>query len=136
MFLRGEIWGQLDMDVLFEMRIVKWCGWWLGRWEVVILQRLNVLRSSCRFAGIKEASRHWGMLGGGWLKGVIVGWGLGKGEGSWHWANYIWEIRGLLSDLDASLYHVPRSQNDMVDRLARWGVGISDCFKGNYMLAA
>lgn len=50
------------------------------------------------------------------------------------WAPYIREIRWLLKELGASLHHVQRSDNDAADSLARWGVGLPDCFKENYML--
>lgn len=53
---------------------------------------------------------------------VVVGWGLGSSEGSWKYAQQIHEIRDLVVALQVELKHVPRSQNGLMDKLAKRGV--------------
>lgn len=65
---------------------------------------------------------------------VVVSWGLGRSDGLWQLAHYIREIRILMRDLDISLNQISRTQNEAEDKLARWGVGLFEDFKGNYML--
>lgn len=53
---------------------------------------------------------------------VVVGWGLGHSEGSWKYAQQIHEIRDLMVALKVELKHIPRSQNGLANKLAKWGV--------------
>lgn len=63
-------------------------------------------------------------LHGSWVEGdskVVVGWGLGHSPDYWKHAQYIHEIMDLIQVLNISLSHIPRSQNDSADKLAKWG---------------
>lgn len=47
--------------------------------------------------------------------------------------HFIHKIQALTGDLKVELFHVPRAQNALVDKLAKWSVGQLGGFEGNYM---
>lgn len=55
---------------------------------------------------------------------------LGKGEsyGSWRLNHLISEIRCIKRDIVAVLLHVPRVQNSLADRIAKWSVNQDNLF--------
>lgn len=65
---------------------------------------------------------------------VVVGWGLGNFNDSWIYAHLIHEIRDLVVTLNVGLSHVPRSQNGMADKLAKWGIGLSNVVRSIVLL--
>lgn len=64
----------------------------------------------------------------------VIGWGWGLSLGSWRFAHFIHEIRDLLTTMDSSISHVPRSQNALVDSLANWGWGYTSVLVPMYCL--
>lgn len=65
---------------------------------------------------------------------TVVGWGLGKGGGSWKLAHVMYEILDLSDLLGVSYVHVLRDQNCLVDKLANLGVGLSSIYIGSELL--
>lgn len=63
---------------------------------------------------------------------LVISWGQGKAKGSWRLRYFICEARNLMIELKVDLNHVPRSQNDMAHRLAKWSVNRQDIFLGNH----
>lgn len=65
---------------------------------------------------------------------VVVGWGLGKSDGSWKYVNLIHEIRGLAGSLDLSLSLIFQgSQNAFSDLSVNFGVGLASVVSANVM---
>lgn len=56
---------------------------------------------------------------------------MGLLKGSWKYAQQILEIRDLMVALQVKLEPVPRSQNGLVDKLAKWGVEQPSIVKTN-----
>lgn len=48
-------------------------------------------------------------------------------------ASYFVEIKSLIKDLDVELHHVPRNQNSLADKIAKWSVGQSSMFEGDFL---
>lgn len=67
---------------------------------------------------------------------VVVGWSSGYSIGSWKFANIIHEIRNIMSFLKASLAHIPRSQNSIADKIAKWAVGIEEVYISDVVVVA
>lgn len=53
---------------------------------------------------------------------VVISWGRGDNLANWCLAPIIYEICELVSILSVSLSHVTRSQNELADKLANWGI--------------
>lgn len=74
--------------------------------------------------GLRECKRMWlksfVVL---WDSKAVIGWGRGKGDGSWRYAHYIYEIKELVAKLGVTLYHVSKNHNVMADSLTNWGGG-------------
>lgn len=51
---------------------------------------------------------------------VVISWGRGGSCGSWK-LNYF--IHKLLEELVVELQHIPRSQNSLADKIAKWCAG-------------
>lgn len=62
---------------------------------------------------------------------VFVGWGLGKGDGSWKVFQFNYEVRELMVVLGTSFVHVLCEQKSFADKIAKWGVGLSSTFIGS-----
>lgn len=52
---------------------------------------------------------------------VVIGWEKGGLLGYWKYSHLIHEIIELVGLLNVKLSHIPRTQNEMVDCLAKWG---------------
>lgn len=69
-----------------------------------------------------------------WLK-VIHRWWLGgvwdNSSSSWKYLQLIHEIRDLVLSLKTELVHVPRTQNGLADKLAKWGVELPNIVRSN-----
>lgn len=61
----------------------------------------------------------------------VVGWAMGKGNGSWCLAYLLHDIGELSTILDLSFSHIPGEKNTMADRLANCGVELESLFIGN-----
>lgn len=53
----------------------------------------------------------------------IFAWVRGIQRGPWRHHHFIAEIRKLVRLTNASLHHIPLSQNDMADKVAKWSSG-------------
>lgn len=53
---------------------------------------------------------------------LVICWGKGEMYGSWRINHLISEIRCIMRDIAAVLFHAPRVQNLLVDRIAKWSV--------------
>lgn len=62
---------------------------------------------------------------------VVISWGKGDSLGCWCLASILFEIRVLMSLLFVSLSHIDRSQNELADKLANWGVTSGSVFSAN-----
>lgn len=62
---------------------------------------------------------------------TIISWGRGDRCASWRLHHFISQIRTLIKESDIYLIHVSRSQNDLVDKVAKWSVGQLSSFEGN-----
>lgn len=51
---------------------------------------------------------------------VVISWGLSSSKGYWKYTHFIHEIREIVTSLNVSLIHVPRSQNALADNVAKW----------------
>lgn len=47
--------------------------------------------------------------------------------------HFILEIKSLIKEVHAEILHVPRAQNSLVDRIAKWSVGQSHMLVGDYL---
>lgn len=65
---------------------------------------------------------------------TVIGWGIGKGEGSCKLVHYLYEIRDLVILLDISFNLAPRDQNTLAGRFSSWGVALSSVFIDNKLL--
>lgn len=63
---------------------------------------------------------------------LVVSWGVIRCIRSWQLYQYVCEVRDLIRELQVVLYHIPRSQNAMADKLAKWGVGLHEVFIGDH----
>lgn len=61
----------------------------------------------------------------------VISWGKGEMYGSGRLNHLISEIRCILRDIVAVLLHVPRAQNSLVDRIAKWSVDQDYMFVGD-----
>lgn len=64
----------------------------------------------------------------------IISCGRGERCGSWKMHHFIVEIRSPIFELDAKLHHVPRCQNSLANKIAKWNVGQPNLFEGDHML--
>lgn len=62
---------------------------------------------------------------------TITSWDRGDKCGSWRMRHLINEIRALIAEFNVVLFHVPRAQNSMADKLAKWSVGQEEGFLGD-----
>lgn len=65
---------------------------------------------------------------------MVISWGRGDRCGSWRLSHFIAEIKSLIKDLDVELHPVPRNQNSLADKIAKWSVGKSSMFEGDSLL--
>lgn len=61
----------------------------------------------------------------------IISWGRGDCCGSWRLNHFIDKIKSLIKDLDADLHHVPRNQNSLANKIAKWSVGKTSMYEGD-----
>lgn len=52
---------------------------------------------------------------------VVIGWGSGSCSGLLKYDHFIHEIREIVVSLNFCLAHMPRVQNSLVDKIAKWG---------------
>lgn len=65
---------------------------------------------------------------------TIISWGSRHNGGSWRLNHILSLIKALIKELGAELIHVSRSQNSLVDKVAKWSVGQSHLFEGDCIL--
>lgn len=65
----------------------------------------------------------------------IISWGRGDQDGPWRFRHFIYEVRILINELKVVLHHVPRAQNVMEDKVAKWSVGQTFVYMGDNMPA-
>lgn len=63
----------------------------------------------------------------------VINWGRGD-RGSWRLQHFIHEVKDLFVELKASLQHIPRSMNYLVDSLAKWSDRRQEVLVGDYIL--
>lgn len=64
---------------------------------------------------------------------VVIEWRMGSWMGYWKYASFVHEIRDLVASLNISFSQVPRSQNSLVDKVAKWGVNLDVLYFSNVM---
>lgn len=52
---------------------------------------------------------------------TVVSWAQRKSRGSWLLLHQVREARDIIDELKVELHQVPRNQNSLVDKLAKWG---------------
>lgn len=52
---------------------------------------------------------------------VVISWALSLDEGSWIMRRYILKIKVIMREMSIVLKHIPRTQNGVTNRLAKWG---------------
>lgn len=65
---------------------------------------------------------------------TMVSWARGHARGPWKLNHLVREFRDFVSLLQVDIYQVPRSQNCLADRRAKWGVDQEEIFHGNSIL--
>lgn len=60
---------------------------------------------------------------------TVISWERGNNFGSWRLHHFYAEIKSLINILKAELVHVPRNQNSLADKLAKWSIGQCNMFK-------
>lgn len=63
----------------------------------------------------------------------VISWGSGRSKGSWRLSHLICEAKCIVRDFKVVVSHIPRSQNDLVDMLAKWSVNNPNSFVGDYI---
>lgn len=53
---------------------------------------------------------------------------MGLSKRAWKYVNIIHEIRELVCSINVSLAYIPRDQNSLVDKIAKWAVGLNEFF--------
>lgn len=65
---------------------------------------------------------------------MVVGWGLGLSMGVWKHASIVHEIQELVSNMNISLVFIPKDQNSLADKVAKWAVELEEIFIYDVML--
>lgn len=64
---------------------------------------------------------------------MMVGWAVAQSKGAWRFDNIVHEIRDLISSMKISFSCIPRVQNEMAGRLAKWAVDLDDMVISNVL---
>lgn len=102
-------------------------GGLLGHCDAIHAKTLGLLEG-LKLAKSKGVNRC--ILEGDFL--TVITWGRGGKGCSWRLDHFFLEIRSFIKEVDAEIHHVPQAQNSLADRIAKWSVGQSHMFVGDY----
>lgn len=101
----------------------------LGIGDAILAKVFGLLESLCM---IKSINIYECVVEGD--SKTVISWGNGNGGGSWRVNHFICEIRDIMRTFKVVLRHIPRDQNDLADRLAKWSISQLLVFKGESLL--